>query len=276
MSMANRPEVKTAPAPVVAVDAVVLAQQMLGALARVPFRRPLRGRSNRMSNFGEALTREVVRSFMGYVSSLPVPEFRSIEYMLDELCKVVMPPVVRSFDVSHRSIALAGVPGILYEPRNGAPEGIILYLHGGGYIGTSPTMYAFFTAYLCRETRCAVFVADYRLAPEFPFPAGLEDAALVLAELVENGTPAERLFVAGDSAGGGLAAELVQAAAPERSPGAPGRAHPLLARGRHDPRRALRHRERTSATSCRGTSPPRPTCTARTRTAIGCRPSTPT
>ncbi len=210
--MANRPEVKTAPAPVVAVDTVVLAQQMLGALARVPFRHPLSGRSNRLSNVGEAVTREVIRSFMGYASSLPVPEFRSIEYMLDELCKVVMPPVVRSFEVSQRSIALGGVPGILYEPRKCEPDGVILYLHGGGYIGTSPTMYAYFTAYLCRETRCAVFVADYRLAPEFPFPAGLEDAAQVLAKLVESGAPSDRIFVAGDSAGGGLAAELVQAA----------------------------------------------------------------
>jgi epsilon-lactone hydrolase len=210
--MAARPGVKTASAPVVAIDTVVLAQQMVGALARVPFRRPLRGRSIPVSNFGEALTREVIRSFMGYVSSLPVPEFRSIEYLLDELCKVFMPPVVRSFDVSQRSIDLGGVPGIFYEPRRSEPEGAILYLHGGGFIGTSPTMYAYFTAYLCRETRCAVFVADYRLAPEFPFPAGLDDAAQVLAALLELGVPQQRLFVAGDSAGGGLAVDVVQAA----------------------------------------------------------------
>jgi epsilon-lactone hydrolase len=212
MSMANRRGVETASAPVVAVDTVVLAQQMLGALARVPFRHPLRGRSSPLSNFGETLTREVIRSFMGYVSGLPVPEFRSIEYMLDELCRVVMPPVVRWFDVTQRSLELGGVPGILYRPRSTEAEGVIIYLHGGGYIGTSPSMYAYFTAYLCRETRCAVFVADYRLAPEFPFPAGLDDATSVLMTLIEQGAPRERLFVAGDSAGGGLAAEVVQAA----------------------------------------------------------------
>ena len=61
-----------------------------------------------------------------------------------------------------------GVLGVLYLPRGRPPTGVILYLHGGGYIGTSPRMYAFFTARLCRETQCAVFVADYRLAPEFP------------------------------------------------------------------------------------------------------------
>ena len=92
-----------------------------------------------------------------------------------------------------------------------AADRVILYLHGGGYIGTSPTMYSFFTARLCRESRCAVFVADYRLAPEFPYPAGVEDAARVLAELVRRGAPRERLFVAGDSGGGGLATTLVLA-----------------------------------------------------------------
>ena len=73
-------------------------------------------------------------------------------------------------------------------------------------------MYAYFTAQLCRETRCAVFVADYRLAPEFPFPAALDDATAVLAALLDRGAPRERLFLAGDSAGGGLASTLALAA----------------------------------------------------------------
>ena len=85
----------------------------------------------------------------------------------------------------------------------------MLYLHGGGYIGTSPRMYALFTAWLCRQTGCEMFVADLRLAPEFPFPAGLEDAVLVLEALLTGGGRSRRLFVAGDSSGGGLASSLV-------------------------------------------------------------------
>ena len=212
MVMANRPEVRTAPAPVVALDTVLLAEHMAMAVARVPFRKPLQGPSTRISNLGANVTRELVRSFMGYVTSLPVAEFRSIEQLLDELCKVVMPPVVNSFGVERRVTEIGGVPGILYVPRDTDPKGVVLYLHGGGYIGTSPTMYAFFTSRICRETQCAVFVADYRLAPEFPFPAGLVDAAHVLAALVHSGVPAERLIVAGDSGGGGLANSLVLAA----------------------------------------------------------------
>ncbi len=212
MVMADRPEVRTAAAPVVAIDTVLLAQQMAAALARLPFRHPLRGGSGTLSNLGASVTREVVRSFMGYCSSLPIAEFRSIEQLLDDLCKVVMPPIVRLRDVDHTATEIGGVPGILYVPRDVAPEGVALYLHGGGYIGTSPTMYAFFTSRICARTRCAVFVADYRLAPEFPFPAGLVDAAYVLAAMVAAGVPPERLFVAGDSGGGGLATSLVLAA----------------------------------------------------------------
>jgi epsilon-lactone hydrolase len=155
------------------------------------------------------VTRETVRSFMGYASSLPIEEYRSVELVLDELCRVVMPPIVRSLEVRTEADTLSGVPGVWYRPLRDEPRATILYLHGGGYIGTSPRMYAAFTSWLCRMTGCEVFVADYRLAPEFPFPAGLEDAALVVGELLHRGVDPARLLVAGDSSGGGLAGSLL-------------------------------------------------------------------
>ena len=209
MAMGNRPEVQTAPAPIAALDVSLLAQQLATALARVPFRRPFEGPSSLLSNLGISVTREVIRSFMGYASSLRIPEFRSLELVLDGICQWIMPPFVRSLDVESHPTEFGGVPGILYVPRRRRPVGVILYLHGGGYIGTSPTMYAFFTARLCRETECATFVADYRLAPEFPYPAGAEDASAAYAELVALGIPRERIFLAGDSGGGGLANTLL-------------------------------------------------------------------
>jgi acetyl esterase/lipase len=96
-----------------------------------------------------------------------------------------------------------------YRPGRGASRGAILYLHGGGFIGTSPSMYAAFTGWIAHETGCRVFVPDYRLAPEFPFPASLLDAVSVYEALLAAGVPAERLFVAGDSAGGNLATDLL-------------------------------------------------------------------
>ncbi len=187
MAMGNRPEVKTAPAPIVALDVTLLAEQLATALARVPFRHPFRGQSSLPSNLGIAVTREVMRAFMGFTSALRIPEFRSLELVVDEVCQWVMPPFVRSLDVDGHPSTFAGVPGILYLPRAVPPAGVILYLHGGGYIGTSPTMYAFFTARICRDTECAIFVADYRLAPEFPFPAGAQDASAVYHEFLDRG-----------------------------------------------------------------------------------------
>ena len=205
MAMGDRPDVQTAAAPIVALDVSLLAGHFATALARVPFRHPFSGDSSPLSNLGITVTREVIRAFMGYASSLRIPEFRSLELVLDDICKRIMPPIVRALDVEGHGAELGGVPGILYVPRHQDPVGVVLYLHGGGYIGTSPTMYAFFTARVCQETGCAVFVADYRLAPEFPYPAGAEDASAIYTELVRLGVPPARIFLAGDSGGGGLA-----------------------------------------------------------------------
>jgi epsilon-lactone hydrolase len=205
MAMGDRPDVQTAPAPIVALDVSLLAGHFATALARVPFRHPFSGDSSPLSNLGLTVTREVIRAFMGYSSSLRIPEFRSLELVLDDICKRIMPPIVRALDVEGHAAEFGGVPGILYVPRHQDPVGVVLYLHGGGYIGTSPRMYAFFTARVCQETGCAVFVADYRLAPEFPYPAGAEDASSIYSELVRLGVPPARIFLAGDSGGGGLA-----------------------------------------------------------------------
>lgn len=209
--MGKRPDVETAPAPIAAVTLVGLAEQLVNALASVPLRRPWEGPAGIVDNVGRSVTRQVMRSFMGYSSALPIPEFRSLEMSIDEVCARVLPPVVRALGVSMDDGELGGVPGMWYrsDARRDDPTGTILYLHGGGYIGTSPLMYAAFTAYLSRETGCEVFVADYRLAPEFPFPAGLLDAIAVYQALLDRGVEPSRLFIAGDSGGGGLATSLL-------------------------------------------------------------------
>ena len=89
----------------------------------------------------------------------------------------------------------------------------MVYLHGGGYIGTSPTMYALFMAHLARVTGCEVFAADYRLAPEFPYPAATNDilspsSRRCTRSTTHGGPP---LFIAGDSGGGGLAGSVLNA-----------------------------------------------------------------
>jgi monoterpene epsilon-lactone hydrolase len=208
MVMADRPDVPTASPAIAAIDLVGLGGQLVTALVRVPFRRPWSGPAGVGHNIGQSVTREVVRSFMGYSSGLPIDEFRSVEGALDSLCKVVLTPWVRAKGVETSDEVVGGVPGIWYRPDDAEPIATILYLHGGGYVGTSPTMYAAFTAALARTTQCEVFVADYRLAPEFPFPAGVIDA-LAVAEALRSERSDRRIFLAGDSGGGGLAGSAV-------------------------------------------------------------------
>jgi acetyl esterase/lipase len=91
----------------------------------------------------------------------------------------------------------------------------LLFLHGGGYISGGIASHVNFAMWISRATGCAVLLIDYRLAPEHPFPAALDDAVQAFNWLRENGPgglhAAEKTFVLGDSAGGGLALALLLA-----------------------------------------------------------------
>jgi monoterpene epsilon-lactone hydrolase len=81
----------------------------------------------------------------------------------------------------------------------------ILYLHGGAYTIGSPSSYRHLTWRLAAAARANVFVIDYRLAPEHPFPAAIEDAAAAYRWLLADGAEPRHVAIVGDSAGGGLA-----------------------------------------------------------------------
>jgi acetyl esterase/lipase len=207
--MGRRPGVARSSWSICAVDVAGLAGQMTTAMGRVPFRKPWSGEGNLPHNLAVTVTRETIRSLMGYLTSLPIDEFRSVELLLDDASGVVLSPLIRRLEVEQLAADVAGVPGIWYQPTGRTPRATMLYLHGGGYVGTSPRMYGLFVAWLARLTGCAIFVADLRLAPEFPFPADLEDAVLALESLLASGVDPARLFIAGDSSGGGLATSLL-------------------------------------------------------------------
>lgn len=85
---------------------------------------------------------------------------------------------------------------------------VILYSHGGGYLFGSPLSYRSFTTRLAKVTAARVFVLDYRLAPEHPFPAAADDVLAAYRWLLETTAP-ENIIVAGDSAGAGLSLSLL-------------------------------------------------------------------
>lgn len=108
-------------------------------------------------------------------------------------------------DVDVEAVVRAGVA---CERLNGAATGgTLLYLHGGGYCVGSPRTHRELAGRLARSANRVCVVPDYRLAPEHPFPAGLEDALAVYRSLCETG--GEPPALAGDSAGGGLALALL-------------------------------------------------------------------
>ncbi|MBU2953906.1 alpha/beta hydrolase [Marinobacter sp. F3R08] len=88
------------------------------------------------------------------------------------------------------------------------PQGTILYLHGGGYIIGSSRTHRGITGHLAKTSGCQVITPDYRLAPEHPFPAALDDAEACWKGLLDEGRKPEQIAVAGDSAGGGLSVAL--------------------------------------------------------------------
>jgi acetyl esterase/lipase len=85
----------------------------------------------------------------------------------------------------------------------------VLYFHGGAYRVGSPTTYRHFTWRIATAACAQLLVLDYRLAPEHPFPAALDDAVSAYRWLLANGGQSKRLVVMGDSAGGGLALALL-------------------------------------------------------------------
>ncbi|MFC8046879.1 alpha/beta hydrolase [Nocardia sp. NPDC057353] len=113
-----------------------------------------------------------------------------------------------------RKIRLAGRPAerlTVGTTPTDTEAGAILYLHGGGYVVGSLATHRSLGARLARAARCPVYSLDYRLAPEHPLPAGLEDAEAAFLELVaKHGYRPERIAISGDSAGGGLALALAQ------------------------------------------------------------------
>ena len=114
----------------------------------------------------------------------------------------------RRRDVVVSENAENNLKGALIVPRDELRGGIILYLHGGGYTCGTLDYAKGFATVLSAECGMRVLATDYRLAPEFPFPAALDDAYDAYLSLIEAGYPTEKIMVAGESAGGGLAYAL--------------------------------------------------------------------
>lgn len=136
-----------------------------------------------------------VRRLQRQLAARPIPRFRSLDRR------------IMSADGGHQ------IPVRVFSPKERRREDVLLFFHGGGWVTGDIESYTPACATMADLTGCVVASVDYRLAPEHPFPAGLEDCARVARLLLEDpqragiGDP-RRIVLVGDSAGGNLAAVL--------------------------------------------------------------------
>jgi len=146
------------------------------------------------------------------------PELTEIITLLRSRPVVENPPVAemrKGFDVLASKLPLTpefactrvdagGVPAAWVEAPHLDAGRTLLYLHGGGYVIGSIDTHRELAGRLSQAAAARVLIIDYRLAPEHPYPAAVEDAAAAYRWLLDNGAVPGRTVVAGDSAGGGL------------------------------------------------------------------------
>ncbi|MBP7337080.1 alpha/beta hydrolase [Niveispirillum sp.] len=141
------------------------------------------------------------------LDTMPVAEARAA---VQAMAAMLQPPPVPH---RMRAIDLGGVPARLYRPVEAEDAAILpayIHLHGGGWVLGDLDGCHSFCAEIAATAGIAVVAVDYRLAPEHPFPAGLEDSLMAVRQVVEQaarlGIDPTRLSIGGDSAGGNLAA----------------------------------------------------------------------
>lgn len=106
--------------------------------------------------------------------------------------------------VKSNIVKIAHISGEWLKSKEGDEKRVILYFHGGGYSVGSLQTHRTLAARLAKATNSQSLIIDYRLAPEYPFPAALEDAITAYDWLLDQGFLPENIVFAGDSAGGGL------------------------------------------------------------------------
>lgn len=151
-----------------------------------------------------ALLRLVMRPI--WARGITVPVLRRHTAAVDRLMARLegVPPAT--------AVNAGGVDAEWVEPPRapaGGAAGVLLYLHGGGWCVHLPLAYRRHARELARRSGLRVLLPDYRLAPEHPHPAALQDCVAAYRWLLAQGTPAARIAVAGDSAGGNLTLALL-------------------------------------------------------------------
>jgi acetyl esterase len=172
------------------------------------------------------------RAFLEAMAKAPIPtDVKGLRQAMETFTPMMNqnPPEIGAF---HEAIELRpGLTADIAVPKGKGPHPVVVYLHGGGWIGGSPRTHRKLGMQFAEAGYLTINV-DYRLAPEHPFPAGLDDCVYAAKWTVENARrwngDASRLAVGGDSAGGNLTAATVTSLAAEKYSGATPKAALLI------------------------------------------------
>lgn len=169
--------------------------------------------------------REVTSWYVGFIDAESV-DVKSTRKRLDFFAGMV--PAASGVDVQQETIA--GLKCEWLTPAGAADEELLLYWHGGAYVMGSCASHRPCVSHIAREAGIRAIVPEYRLAPEHPFPAAIEDSVTLYRALLERGYEPANIVVAGDSAGGGLSIAMLLSlrAAGVPLPGAVGLLSPWL------------------------------------------------
>jgi monoterpene epsilon-lactone hydrolase len=145
-------------------------------------------------------------------------EIAAMRAGMDALSAAIPPPE----DITHTPVDAGGVPAEWSTAQVADSGRVVVYFHGGAYVMGSVALHRPLVAHIARRTGARVLNVDYRLAPEHPFPAAVDDAVAAYRFVLKSGVPAAKIAIAGDSAGGGLTAACLIALreAGETLPGA--------------------------------------------------------
>lgn len=153
-----------------------------------------------MPNIVSVMVREEIRLLKPFIGKLSIEKARAFQDALGELeAKIV------GGRVAFEDVPMDGFEACLARPEDEKDKRrAILYLHGGAYVAGNLKYARGFAGMLAEKTRQTVLSAAYRLAPENPFPAAVEDALTAYRYLLELGYEPRHISFAGESAGGGL------------------------------------------------------------------------
>jgi monoterpene epsilon-lactone hydrolase len=149
--------------------------------------------------FGKQLLVHLFRKDMDRIKDLPVEKQRAY---FEARARAQPNTLLRKLKME--SFEIDGLEARWFIPKDARPGATLVYWHGGGFCFCSINTHAELISRLALASQCRTLAVNYRLAPEFPYPAALDDALTVMRFLRENGYAPEQTVIAGDSAGGNL------------------------------------------------------------------------